>query len=99
MFCGREYLIDLIGNPGSLSEPDSVLNGPSSISICSPLRLPIFSSVETTGDFRSLAKQYFSDCQSLSIIFADTSGYSLAFLLYVITPENDPFNFFMRYMF
>ncbi|XXG73028.1 hypothetical protein AAC387_Pa07g2010 [Persea americana] len=69
----REYLIDLIGNPGFLSEPDSVLNGPSSVSICSPLRLPIFASVETTDTFRSLAKQYFSDCQSLSIIFGDAS--------------------------
>ncbi|GMH09904.1 hypothetical protein Nepgr_011745 [Nepenthes gracilis] len=69
----REYLVDLIGNPGCLSEPDSLLNGPSSISISSPLRFPQFRPVEPAIDFRSLAKQYFSDCQTLNIVFEDAS--------------------------
>ncbi|GFZ02466.1 protein kinase superfamily protein [Actinidia rufa] len=50
----REYLVDLIGKPGCLSGPDSSLNGPSSISISSPLRFPRFKQVETAIDFRSL---------------------------------------------
>ncbi|XP_057534330.1 serine/threonine-protein kinase CTR1-like [Amaranthus tricolor] len=65
----REYLVDLVGKPGCLCEPDSLLNGPSSISICSPLRFPQFRSVEPAIDFSSLAKQYFSDCQSLNLVF------------------------------
>lgn len=65
----REYLVDLIGKPGCLCEPDSLLNGPSSISISSPLCFPRFRSVEPAIDFRSLAKQYFSDCQSLNLVF------------------------------
>ncbi|XP_074269128.1 serine/threonine-protein kinase CTR1-like isoform X2 [Silene latifolia] len=65
----REYLVDLVGQPGCLCEPDSLLNGPSSISISSPLRFPRFRSVEPTIDFRSLAKQYFSDSQSLNLVF------------------------------
>ncbi|KAM7468294.1 hypothetical protein LguiB_015856 [Lonicera macranthoides] len=69
----REFLVDLIGKPGSLCEPDSLLNGPSSISISSPLRFPRFREAETTTDFSSLAKQYFSDCQSLDIVFDDPS--------------------------
>ncbi|XP_077241223.1 protein kinase superfamily protein [Tasmannia lanceolata] len=70
----REYLVDLIGNPGFLCEPDSLLNGPTSISISSPLRLPRFKSVEIAEDFRSLAKNYFSDCQSLNLMFDDASS-------------------------
>ncbi|KAL3536156.1 hypothetical protein ACH5RR_004617 [Cinchona calisaya] len=69
----REYLVDLIGNPGCLCEPDSSLNGPSSISISSPLCLPRFRQVDTTIDFRSLAKQYFSDSQLLNLVFDDSS--------------------------
>ncbi|KAK6942659.1 hypothetical protein RJ641_028036 [Dillenia turbinata] len=65
----REYLVDLIGKPGCLSEPDSLINGPSSISISTPLRFPRFNPVEPTIDFRSLAKQYFSDSQSLNLVF------------------------------
>uniref|UniRef100_A0A803N6R0 non-specific serine/threonine protein kinase n=1 Tax=Chenopodium quinoa TaxID=63459 RepID=A0A803N6R0_CHEQI len=65
----REYLVDLVGKPGCLCEPDSLLNGPSSISISSPLRFPRFRTVEPAIDFRSLAKQYFSDCQSLNLVF------------------------------
>lgn len=81
IFCSspyREYLVDLIGSPGCLCEPDSSLNGPASISISSPLRFPRFREVESTTDFRSLAKQYFSDCQSLNLVFEDSSaGYPL----------------------
>ncbi|XP_073033282.1 serine/threonine-protein kinase CTR1-like [Primulina eburnea] len=68
----REYLIDLVEKPGCLSEPDSLVNGPSSISISSPLRFPRFRQVEPTIDFRSLAKQYFSDFQSLNLVFDDS---------------------------
>ncbi|ONK59434.1 uncharacterized protein A4U43_C08F6390 [Asparagus officinalis] len=70
----REYLVDLIGNPGSLCEPDSLLNGPCSISIASPMRPPKFKSVETKENFKALAKQYFLDCQSLNLMFSDASA-------------------------
>ncbi|KAH9601922.1 hypothetical protein KSS87_014751 [Heliosperma pusillum] len=70
----REYLVDLVGQPGCLCEPDSLLNGPSSISISSPLRFPRFRSVEPSIDFRSLAKQYFSDSQSLNLVFDGPSS-------------------------
>ncbi|KAJ8532761.1 hypothetical protein K7X08_015650 [Anisodus acutangulus] len=70
----REYLVDLIGSPGCLCEPDSSFNGPSSISISSPLRFPRFREVEPKTDFRSLAKQYFSDRQSLNLVFEDSSA-------------------------
>ncbi|CAK7343378.1 unnamed protein product [Dovyalis caffra] len=69
-----EYLVDLVGTPGCLCEPDSLLNGPSSISISSPLRFPRIKSAEPTVDFRSLAKQYFLDCQSLNLVFDDASA-------------------------
>ncbi|XP_044492468.1 serine/threonine-protein kinase CTR1 [Mangifera indica] len=68
----REYLVDLIGKPGQLFEPDSLLNGPSSITIASPLRFPRLKSAEPTMDFKLLAKQYFSDCQSLNLVFDDS---------------------------
>ena len=80
-YCYREYLVDLIGNPGCLCEPDSLLNGPSSISISSPLRLPRFRQVDATIDFRSQAKQYFSDCQSLNLVFDDSSTGDHFFIL------------------
>ncbi|XVE96503.1 hypothetical protein REPUB_Repub02eG0228000 [Reevesia pubescens] len=67
----REYLVDLIGNPGCLCEPDSLLNGPYSISISSPLRFPRLKPAVPAIDFRSLAKQYFSDCESLNLVFDD----------------------------
>ncbi|KAK6126287.1 hypothetical protein DH2020_039992 [Rehmannia glutinosa] len=68
----REYLIDLIEKPGYLCEPDSLPNGPSTISISSPLRFPRFKQLEPTIDFRLLAKQYFLDFQSLNLIFDDS---------------------------
>ncbi|GMI96635.1 SUGAR-INSENSITIVE 1, CONSTITUTIVE TRIPLE RESPONSE 1 [Hibiscus trionum] len=67
----REYFVDLIGNPGCLCEPGSLLNGPSSISIPSPLRFPHPKPAALAIDFRSLAKQYFSDCESLNLVFDD----------------------------
>ncbi|GLT94647.1 hypothetical protein SLE2022_123760 [Rubroshorea leprosula] len=70
----RECLVDLIGKPGYLCEPDSLLNGPSSISISSPLRFPRLKPAEPDIDFRSLAKQYFSDSQSFNIVFDDASA-------------------------
>ncbi|GMH08381.1 hypothetical protein Nepgr_010221 [Nepenthes gracilis] len=70
---GRGSLIDLIGNSGCLSEPDSLLNGPPSISIFSPLRFPLFRLVDLAIDFMSLTKQYFSDFQPLNIVFENAS--------------------------
>ncbi|KAL8526273.1 hypothetical protein ACS0TY_015481 [Phlomoides rotata] len=68
----REYLIDLVEKPGCLCEPDSLLNGPSTISISSPLRFPRYRQVEPKTDFRLLAKQFFSDIQSLNLEFDDS---------------------------
>ncbi|KAK9123972.1 hypothetical protein Sjap_013574 [Stephania japonica] len=70
----REYLVDLMGKPGCLWEPDSVLNGPFSISISSPLRLPKFKSVEINADFSSIAKQYLLNGESLDLIFNGGPG-------------------------
>ncbi|KAE9619615.1 putative protein kinase TKL-CTR1-DRK-2 family [Lupinus albus] len=70
----REYLVDLIKKPGYLCEPDSMLNGPSSISFSSPLRFPRVKPAEPTIDFRSLAKQYFSDCLCLDLVFDNSSA-------------------------
>ncbi|KAM0899444.1 hypothetical protein ACQ4PT_021307 [Festuca glaucescens] len=69
----REYLVDLIGEPGQLSDPDSFVNGPYSLSVPSPLRPPKFRSLEITSNFSSVAKQYFSDCHSLNLLFSDAS--------------------------
>lgn len=74
----RECLVDLIGKPGHLCDPDSLLNGPSSISIASPLRFPRLRQAEPTIDFRLLAKQFFSDCQSLNLVFEEASTGSAA---------------------
>ncbi|CAH8379519.1 unnamed protein product [Eruca vesicaria subsp. sativa] len=76
----REYLVDLVGKPGHLWEPDSLLNGPSTISISSPLRFPRPRPVEPAVDFRALAKQYFTDSQSLNLVFdpaSDDIGFSM----------------------
>ncbi|KAE9612462.1 putative protein kinase TKL-CTR1-DRK-2 family [Lupinus albus] len=70
----REYLVDLLEKPGYLCEPDSLLNGPSSISFSSPLRFPRVKPAEPTIDFRLLAKQYFSDCLSLELVFDNSSA-------------------------
>ncbi|XP_057422709.1 serine/threonine-protein kinase CTR1-like isoform X2 [Lotus japonicus] len=70
----RECLVDFIGKPGYLCEPDSLLNGPSSISFSSPLRFPRHNPTEPTIDFRSLAKQYFLDCLSIELVFDSNSA-------------------------
>ncbi|KAJ0736046.1 putative protein kinase TKL-CTR1-DRK-2 family [Helianthus annuus] len=67
----KEFLVDLIGNPGCLYEPDSLINGPCSISIFSPLRFPHFKNINSTVSFESLAKRYFRD--SLNLVFEDPS--------------------------
>ncbi|XP_059667494.1 serine/threonine-protein kinase CTR1 isoform X2 [Cornus florida] len=69
----REYLVDLISKPGCLCKPDSLLNGPSSISISSPLRFPCCRQVEPVIDCRSLTKYHFSDFQALDIVFDESS--------------------------
>lgn len=74
----REYLVDLFGKPGVLSQPDSSLNGSASVLVSSPLCHPRFKAVKTAGNFRTLAKLYFSDNQSLDIAQDDfLSGESL----------------------
>lgn len=74
MYFPREYLVDLMCNPGALCSPDSLLNGTSSILVSSPLCHPRFKLVETAEDFRILARLYFFDCQSLNIAFDDPSS-------------------------
>ncbi|XP_024983898.1 serine/threonine-protein kinase CTR1 isoform X2 [Cynara cardunculus var. scolymus] len=70
-FGDREVLVDLVGNPGCLCEPDSLINGPSSISIFSPLHFPRFRHINSVVDFESLARRYFVDCESLNLVFED----------------------------
>lgn len=70
----REYLVDLIGRPGFLCQPDSMLNGNSSISVSSPLCHPRFRTVEDGESFKKMAERYFSDSQSLDIQFDDASS-------------------------
>nr|KAJ0227052.1 hypothetical protein LSAT_V11C100020690 [Lactuca sativa] len=67
----KEVLVDLIGNPGCLYEPDSLINGSSSISIFSPLRFPRSTHIDSTVDFESIAKHYFQDSDSLNLVFED----------------------------
>ncbi|XP_078157230.1 protein kinase superfamily protein isoform X1 [Carex rostrata] len=68
----REYMVDLIENPGWLHEPNSLLNG-LSISISSPMQLPNYKSICFAKNFKSLAKHFFLDCQSLNLMFNDAS--------------------------
>ncbi|KAJ0243982.1 Serine/threonine-protein kinase CTR1 [Hirschfeldia incana] len=84
----REYLVDLVGKPGHLWEPDSLLNGPSTISISSPLRFPRPRPVEPAVDFRVLAKQYFTDSQSLNLVF-DPASDDIGFSMFHRGGEND----------
>ncbi|GFZ11184.1 protein kinase superfamily protein [Actinidia rufa] len=69
----REYIVDLIERPGSLSLPNSFQNGSSSVLVSSPLCHPRFRTVEHAESFRMLASLYFSDCQSFNITFDDAS--------------------------
>ncbi|GMH06644.1 hypothetical protein Nepgr_008484 [Nepenthes gracilis] len=73
----RRYLVDLIENPGCLSELDFLLNGPPSTSISSPLRFPQFRLDEPAIDFKSLANPYFFDCQPLNTILENASTSSV----------------------
>ncbi|RID67927.1 hypothetical protein BRARA_C00128 [Brassica rapa] len=84
----REYLVDLVGKPGHLWEPDSLLNGPSTISISSPLRFPRPRPVEPAVDYRSLAKQYFTDSQALNLVF-DPASDDMGFSMFHRGGEND----------
>ncbi|KAF3505455.1 hypothetical protein F2Q69_00000149 [Brassica cretica] len=84
----REYLVDLVGKPGHLWEPDSLLNGPSTISISSPLRFPRPRPVEPAVDYRSLAKQYFTDSQALNLVF-DPASDDMGFSMFHRDGEND----------
>jgi serine/threonine-protein kinase CTR1 len=69
----REYVVDLIGQPGVLCRPDSMLNGNSSIIISSPLCHPRFKAVELSRkNLRNLAQLYFADIQSLNITFDES---------------------------
>ncbi|KAI9124390.1 hypothetical protein K1719_004312 [Acacia pycnantha] len=70
----REYLIDLVGRPGAMSQPDSSLNSASSLLIASPLCHPKFKPVETAEYSKTLAQLYFLDCQSLQLVFDSKSG-------------------------
>uniref|UniRef100_A0A3N7FIB5 non-specific serine/threonine protein kinase n=1 Tax=Populus trichocarpa TaxID=3694 RepID=A0A3N7FIB5_POPTR len=70
----REYFVDLLRNPGALSQPDSSLNCSSSILVSSPLSHPRFKSNQTTEDFRTLAKLYFLDSQPLNLVFDNSSS-------------------------
>ncbi|CAM0953185.1 unnamed protein product [Alopecurus aequalis] len=51
----REYLVDLFGEPGQLSDPDSFVNGPYSLSVPSPLRPPKFSDASTGASGAAVA--------------------------------------------
>ncbi|XP_054813303.1 serine/threonine-protein kinase CTR1-like isoform X2 [Prosopis cineraria] len=70
----REYLIDLVGRPGAMSQPDSTLNSASSLLIASPLCHPKFKQVETAEYSKTLAQLYFLDCQGLQLVFDSKSG-------------------------
>ena len=73
-FLCRESIVDLVGRPGDLCEPDSSINGPSSISISSPLHPPNSGSCKNIENWRSIAQHYFLECQSLNIMFSDLPG-------------------------
>ncbi|XP_019461699.1 PREDICTED: serine/threonine-protein kinase CTR1-like isoform X1 [Lupinus angustifolius] len=70
----REYIIDLVGMPGTLSQPDSSLNSASSMLIYSPLCHPKFKPVETAEYTKTFAQLYFLDSQALHLVFDTTSG-------------------------
>ncbi|PPR95579.1 hypothetical protein GOBAR_AA25087 [Gossypium barbadense] len=70
----REYLVDLFEEPGALSQPDSSLNGTSSILVSSPLCHPRFKPVEIATNIKTLAKLYFIDDQSHKHACVDASS-------------------------
>ncbi|XP_030962846.1 serine/threonine-protein kinase CTR1-like isoform X3 [Quercus lobata] len=69
----REYIVDLLGTPGALSQPDSSLNGTASILVSSPLCHPRFKPAGAAENSRTLAKLYFN-CQLLHCAFDDASS-------------------------
>ncbi|MED6184587.1 hypothetical protein PIB30_048853 [Stylosanthes scabra] len=70
----REYMIDLVGRPGSMCQPDSLLNSASSMMVSSPLCHPKFKTVEAAEFTKTLAQSFFLDSQGLHLIFDTTSG-------------------------
>ncbi|XAR52284.1 Non-specific serine/threonine protein kinase, partial [Bertholletia excelsa] len=68
----REYIVDLIGKPGSLSLPDSLLNGTPSIAVSSPLFHPMFKNVRSPENVKMMAKLFFSE--PLNIVFDNDSS-------------------------
>ncbi|KAL1330423.1 serine/threonine-protein kinase CTR1 isoform X3 [Arachis hypogaea] len=70
----REYMIDLVERPGSVCQPDSLLNSASSMVVSSPLCHPKFKTVEAAGYTKTLAQSFFLDSQGLHHIFDTTSG-------------------------
>ncbi|KAF2318412.1 hypothetical protein GH714_006844 [Hevea brasiliensis] len=84
----REYLVDLFGKPGMLSQPDCSLNCTSSILVSSPLSHPSFKPIQTAEDFRTFAKLFFFDSQSLNLAFDDTISGSV-----FSNPKSDASNY------
>ena len=87
----REYIVDLVGRPGAMSQPDSSLNSASSVLISSPLCHPKFKPVNTSKYTKALAQLYFLDCQALHLVFDAESGYFSYFFgcklfIYVFQP-------------
>ncbi|XP_052172673.1 serine/threonine-protein kinase CTR1-like [Diospyros lotus] len=68
----REFSVDLIGEPGCLYGPDSLLNGPSSVLISSPLHYRRLGQCEPSLDSKSMANLFFSNFASLDIKFDDS---------------------------
>lgn len=81
----REYLVDLLEDPGVLSKPDSSLNRTASVFVSSPLYHPRFKAVETVENIRSLAKLYFIDNHSPKFdLDDDPSGdYNVPFCCFI----------------
>ncbi|XP_029146572.1 serine/threonine-protein kinase CTR1 isoform X2 [Arachis hypogaea] len=84
----REYMIDLVERPGSVCQPDSLLNSASSMVVSSPLCHPKFKTVEAAGYTKTLAQSFFLDSQGLHHIFDTTSGLSADD--YVSVTETNP---------
>ncbi|KAK7277253.1 hypothetical protein RIF29_18404 [Crotalaria pallida] len=74
----REFIVDLVGMPGAMSQPDSSLNSASSMLIYSPLCHPKFKPVEMAEYTKTLAQLYFLDSQALQLVFDSTSGGAVA---------------------
>ncbi|KAK3228438.1 hypothetical protein Dsin_000319 [Dipteronia sinensis] len=76
----REYVVDLFGEPGALSQPDSSLNSRISVLVSSPLCHPKFKAVGISENFRTSPKRHFFNNQSHEVALHDaTSGDSHKF--------------------